>query len=383
MKNRFFSRVSNALSSYFSSFGKGLFITALLLSVVGILAVNTATAVSATHRRYVLTQILAVAIGIAVVFILSKVRYDFLGQFSLPIILVSFVLLMFTALFGSYIGGNTNWIRIGSFMMQPSEFTKAAFVLTFSTHVANVKDSVNKIKTLALLILHFAAYFVPILLQGDYGSALIYIAAFLVILFLAGLHYRYLVIGGVLAVASAPILWNFVLKDYHKKRILFSLNPELDPQHFGYQPLISRIAIGSGELTGMGYGQGVQSQNQLLPAGRTDFIFSVIGEETGFIGNMVVFGLLILLVVMFARARRRAKDDAGALICCGFAAMFAFQSLINIGMCIGISPVIGVTLPFVSAGGSSVIASFLAVGMTESVLLKPDLSLRFGSARRK
>lgn len=373
---------SKSLSDYFAAFDKRLLVISLLLSGYGLLAINTATAAKALHDRYVLVHLLGVVGGLFVVFVLSKFDYTFLGYFSFPIVIICALVLLFTAFFGSTVSGNTGWLNFGPLSLQPSEFAKVAFVLTFSTHLSQVKDRLNRIPTLAFLAVHFAAYFLPVCLQGDFGSALIYCGILGVMLYMAGLKYRYFILAGVIIAAAFPLLWNFVLKDYHKKRILFSLNPELDPLEFGYQPILSKIAIGSGGLTGLGYGEGVQVQNELLPASHTDFIFSVIGEEFGFLGCMIVLGTLMLLVIFLANAARRARDDAGRLICIGLAAMFAVQSFINIGMCIGVSPVIGVTLPFISAGGSSVLASFCAVGLAESVCLKPDLSLRFGSRRR-
>lgn len=375
--------LSKAISDYFLSLDKWILVISLVLAFFGLAAISTATAANALHNRYVLIHIFGIVGGLLIVFVLSKFDYTFLGQFSLPIIIVCSSVLLFTAFFGETVSGNTGWLNLGFINVQPSEFAKVAFVLTFSTHVAREVENINRIGTLSLLLLHFLAYFIPIFFQGDFGSALIYCGTLVVILYLAGLKYRYFIAAGVALVAFFPILWNFILKDYHKKRILFSLNPELDPLDFGYQPILSKIAIGSGGLTGMGYGEGVQSQNELLPASHTDFIYSVIGEEFGFIGCVFVLLLLAVLVFFLARGAKHAKDDAGKLICFGLSAMFAVQTLINIGMCIGISPVIGVTLPFISAGGSSVLASFFAIGLAESVRMKPDHSLRFGSRRKR
>lgn len=372
---------SKAISEYFSAIDKWILLLSVALSAVGYVAIATATA--AKQERYVTVHLLGVVVGLAAVLILSKLDYSLLGQFSVPIVLVCSAVLLFTAFFGQTVSGNTAWLNLGFISVQPSEFAKTAFVLTISTHVAREIDTLSKPKTVLMLVLHFFAYFLPVCLQGDFGSALIYCGAFAVILFVAGLKYRYFLFAGAGLVAVFPILWNFVLKDYHKKRILFSLNPELDPLDFGYQPILSKIAIGSGGLTGMGYGEGVQSQNELLPASHTDFIYSVVGEEFGFVGCVIVLILMALLVVFLARGAKHAKDDAGKLICFGLSSVFAVQFLINIGMCIGVSPVIGVTLPFISAGGSSVIASFIAVGLAESVRMKPDSSLRFGSGRRR
>ncbi|MBO5214183.1 MAG: rod shape-determining protein RodA [Clostridia bacterium] len=382
MKRRL-GELSLSVSEYFASLDKGILLVSLLLAAFGLAAVNTATAAGSNHDHDMMIQCIGIGVGLLIVFAFSKIDYALLGQFSVPIVVICAAVLLATAFIGNYSGGNTNWLNLGFVSVQPSEFAKVAFILTFSTHVSRVSDSLNRISTLFFLMLHFLAYFIPICVQGDFGTALVYCGTLLVILYMAGVQYRYFILAGVVLVAAFPVLWNFVLKDYHKKRILFSLNPELDPLDFGYQPILSKIAIGSGGLTGLGYGEGVQSQNELLPESHTDFIYSVIGEEFGFIGCVFVLVLLTLLVVLLARGARIAKDDAGKLICYGLAGMFAVQSAMNVGMCIGVSPVIGVTLPFISAGGSSVLASFFAIGLAQSVRMKPDRSLRFGNRRRR
>ena len=382
MKRRF-GEFSLSVSEYFTSLDKGILLVSLLLAAFGLAAVNTATAAGSNHDHDMMIQTAGIGLGLLIVFVFSKIDYSFLGQFSVPIVIMCATVLLATAFIGNYAGGNTNWLDLGVVSVQPSEFAKVAFILTFSIHVSRVLESLNRISTLFFLMLHFLAYFIPICIQGDFGTALVYCGTLVVILYMAGLQYRYFILAGVFLVAAFPVLWNFLLKDYHKKRILFSLNPELDPLDFGYQPILSKIAIGSGGLTGLGYGEGVQSQNELLPESHTDFIYSVIGEEFGFIGCVFVLVLLTLLVILLARGARSAKDDAGKLICYGLAGMFAVQSVMNVGMCIGVSPVIGVTLPFISAGGSSVLASFFAIGLAESVRMKPDRSLRFGNRRRR
>ncbi len=374
---------TQSVHEYFASLDKGLLVVALLLAGFGLASVSTATAAASNHDHDMMVQTVGICMGLVVVLIFSKIDYALLGQFSVPIVLICSAVLLATAFIGNYSGGNTNWLDLGFISVQPSEFAKVAFILTFSTHVSRSMDSLNRLSTLFFLALHFMAYFIPICIQGDFGTALVYCGTLLVILYMAGLQYRYFIIAGVAVVAGFPILWEFILKDYHKKRILFSLNPELDPLDFGYQPILSKISIGSGGLTGLGYGEGVQSQNELLPESHTDFIYAVIGEEFGFIGCVFVLLLLALLVLLLARGAKHAKDDAGKFICFGLAAMFAVQTMMNIGMCIGVSPVIGVTLPFISAGGSSVLASFFAIGLAQSVRMKPDLSLRFGDRHRR
>ena len=206
----------------------------------------------------------------------------------------------------------------------------------------------------------------------------VYSLMFLIMLVCAGIKYSYLIIGGACVAAAIPIIWNF-LKEYHRERIIYGFHPELDPLNTGYQPLTSRMAIGSGQFAGLGYLNGIQSQNALLPARHTDFIFAVIGEETGFIGCFVVLALLAAIVFLCFRDGLKAKNQCGFLICVAVSSMIMAQMLINIGMCIGVSPVIGIKLPFISYGGSSVISLIASMGLVMSVCVKPDNSLRFGT----
>ena len=169
-----------------------------------------------------------------------------------------------------------------------------------------------------------------------------------------------------------------MMKDYQKLRILYGFQPELDPLGKGYQPLVSRMAIGSGQLWGLGYQKGIQAQNSLLPEIRTDFIYAIVGEEWGFVGCVFVLLVLVTIVLLIFRNARKAKDQKGFFICIAVASTIMFQTLINIGMCIGVLPVIGVTLPFFSYGGSSVLALLISVGLVQAVCVKPDRSLKFG-----
>ena len=214
-------------------------------------------------------------------------------------------------------------------------------------------------------------------MQGDIGTALIYIGIFVVLVFAAGIYYRYILIGALGVAGITPLLWN-MMKDYQKLRILYGFQPELDPLGKGYQPLVSRMAIGSGQLWGLGYQKGIQAQNSLLPEIRTDFIYAIVGEEWGFVGCVFVLLVLVTIVLLIFRNARKAKNQKGFFICIAVASTIMFQTLINIGMCIGVLPVIGVTLPFFSYGGSSVLALLISVGLVQAVCVKPDRSLKFG-----
>jgi rod shape determining protein RodA len=219
-------------------------------------------------------------------------------------------------------------------------------------------------------------YFIPIILQGDVGTALVYIGMFIIALFIAGIYYRYILLGTVSLISTVPFVWE-LLNANRQRRILFGLQPELDPLGVGYQPLVARMALGSGQMDGLGYGQGIQTQNDLLPESHTDFIYAIIGEEFGFIGSMAVLILLIIIILLLIKTAIKAKDKEGYYISIIIAGMIFSQMLINIGMCIGITPVIGVTLPFLSYGGSSILSLFMTLGLIQSIRIKPEKSLKF------
>ncbi|MDF2686880.1 MAG: rodA, partial [Clostridia bacterium] len=375
-KKKSFFDILAAIKKYIFSIDIFLVLIPLGLTIFGIFMINSATVNSNIWERSMLVQIIALCMGFIAMIIISKIDYDILCELSVVIAVVSCIMLILTAIYADTINGNRNWLNLGFFNLQTSEFTKIAFAITFSTHLTKVGDRLNNAFNILLLCLHFCVYFIPVILQGDIGTALVYIGMFISVLFIAGIYYRYIIIGAVTLISSVPFVWEF-LKPYQQKRILFGLQPELDPLNVGYQPLVARMALGSGQMNGLGYGQGIQTQNDLLPASHTDFIYAIIGEEFGFIGNMAVLILIIIIIFILVRNALKAKDKEGYYICIIIAAMIFTQMLINIGMCIGVTPVIGVTLPFLSYGGSSILSLFVALGLIQSIRIKPEKSLKF------
>lgn len=370
MKNN--RRLSLGIVNYIKSLDLLLILIVMILSFISVMMIKSAT----NGNQYVIKQLVGIGIGIVLMFIVSVFDYEILCDFWLPIAVASSVLLIITAIFAEDINGNRNWINLGFFNLQSSEFTKIAFAISMSAHLQKVSSTINKPKTMLFVFLHFFLYIIPVILQKDIGSALIYLAAFCIILYIAGIQYRYIFLSVLLGVAATPLVWTY-LSDYQKARIIYGLQPELDPTHYGYQPLIARLAIGSGQLTGMGYENGIQIQNGQLPADHTDFIFAVVGEEFGFVGCLILILLLILVVVLIIRNAFKAQTKSGAYICIILASVISVQAVVNIGMCLGISPVIGVTLPFMSYGGSSILSLLIGIGLIQSVRRKPDKKLSF------
>ncbi|MBE6718502.1 MAG: rod shape-determining protein RodA [Ruminococcaceae bacterium] len=338
---------------------------AIVLSIFGIFMVASATKGSDTS--YITKQSFAVFLGICFMFILSFVNYEvFLNtKISIFLFATSIALLILTLIIG--IGsGNQSWINLTglSINVQPSEFVKVLFILTFAKHLDSVKGSINKPLNLILLLLHAGIIIGLVMLQGDLGSALVFMFITLVMCYTQGLNIFYIIGGFAFVGLTSPYWWNF-LKPYQQQRILVGFNPEIDPLGFGYQQILSKNAIMQGGVFGSGYMESTIAPT--IPYNHTDMIFAVITEELGFIGVCVMMIVLAFLVVRITKTAFIARKDIGSAICAGVIAMIIAQTVENIGMCLGVLPIIGITLPFVSYGGSSVLSLFLSIGIVMSV----------------
>lgn len=345
-----------------------------VLSIIGILAVHSATLSKGTNR-FDFMQIFMTVAGFCIMLALSYFDYDIITKKYRYVLLLNIAMLAFTAIFGTGADGmgdtNHNWIRLGPIGIQPAEIGKILYIITFASHLDAVKHRVNHIKTVTGLMLHSGLIIGLVLLERDLGQATVYIAITVVMLFAARLSAWYFVGAGTVLCAAAPLIFAN-LKDYQRQRLLVGFNPELDPLNKGYQAIQSKIAIAAGGFSGQGYRDGMLSQTEQIPAKQTDMIFAVIGEEAGFIGAFFVIILLFALVARLFYNCYSADKMSGALICAGIAGMLMYQTIENIGMCLGMLPVIGITLPFISYGGSSVLGLYLAMGMAASVYSKND-----------
>lgn len=356
------------LKDYFKQLDYVLIAIAATLSLLGILVIASATK-STESSRQLLVQSLAVGLGIGFMFFMAAMDYESYTDIVKHLYAGSILVLIFVLLFGQGKAetGANSWIRIGSIGIQPSELVKIVFCITFSVRLSKVQENINSPKVLLQLLLHFAVLAGLVILQNDTGTALVFLFMFLCMLFAAGLSYKY-ILGGLAAfLAFLPFAFFVLLQPYQRNRILVFLNPERDATGAGYQVLQSKIAIGSGEFLGRGYMQGPQNQLAMLPEKETDFIFGVLGEEFGFIGCVLVLILLLLLIIRCIYIGLHAKDNLGCFICIGIASMFVFHTFENIFMCIGLMPVTGIPLPFLSYGGSSAVTNFIAVGLVLSV----------------
>ena len=340
-------------------------IIAIVLSVFGVLTV--ASAVREGNSSYVTKQAFAVFLGICFMLILSYVNYEIFlnAKFCVTLFCISVAALVLTLLVG--IGeGNQSWIEFEGIALnvQPSEFVKIVFIVTFAKHLDLVKSGINKVISLIGLLLHAGIIIGLVMLQGDLGSALVFMFIALVMCFGQGLSLWYYLGGTVLTVFAAPYLWDF-LKPYQQQRILVGFNPEQDPLGYGYQQILSKQAISNGAILGQGY---MNSEiSPIIPYNHTDMIFAVLAEELGLIGVGLLFILLAALVFRIMKTAFGARKDIGCSICIGVAAMIIAQTVENIGMNLGLLPIIGITLPFISYGGSSVLSLYISLGIVMSV----------------
>lgn len=349
-----------------------LFFLAFAASAAGIFLIYSASLSGGTSARDVAVQTAALIMGIAAAALICAVDTDILEALA-PIIgalgigVLILVLIIGT---GSEEVGTKGWIILGPVSIQPSEFAKVAFIISFSAHIKRVQERINEKKNLFFLLLHFAVYAGLVLLQPDWGTAMVFAFIFIGMLFMAGVKLKYFVSAFLgLCVCAVPV-WFFVLDGFQKARITTFLNPESAPLGDGYQVLQSMLAIGSGKITGNGYMAGNQTQMGYLPQARTDFIYAVAGEEFGFIGCVTVLLLLCAVIIRCFYNSQKARDVFGSMLCVGVGSLFLFHTAENIGMCINLLPVTGIPLPFFSSGGSSLMASYMALGLVLNVCMR-------------
>ena len=347
-----------------------LIIMAILLCIIGVIGIYSAGINSTSSNKEYLKQILWISVSIAVMFAAWLIDYHFtsiVGIIFYPIGLIVLVLVLFT----SEVNGASSWFNIGNFQIQPSEFVKIIYILTFAKYIDFIaskgKDNINKFRYLVVALIIFALPVFLIMLQPDFGTALVFISITFFMLFKAGLSYKYVLCIILLIIILAPLLYFFVLSDYQKERINVFLNPELEPLGAGYNAIQSKIAVGSGMLFGLGLGKGTQTQWGYLPVKSSDFIFSVLSEEFGFVISISIVIVYVVFLFRNIKLVESSKDRLGSLISIGIFGMFFFHFLENIGMTIGLMPITGIPLPYVSYGGSSMLTNFVALGLLLSI----------------
>ena len=347
----------------------------LICTVFGIVIISSATRSYQTNE-YVYIQIAALILGIGAFVIFSLVDLDLITdkwKFLFIFNVVFFLTLLIWGVSGGT--GNRGWLRFGPVGIQPAEVVKITFTILLAKQVSVLNGyKLNSIFSIAQLAIHFVIMFgLIIFVSDDLGSALVYLLVFIVVLYAAGIKLHWFGLGILIMGLVSPLIWNNFLGDYQKLRIIAPYFPDLvDPTGLGitWQANQSKIALASGGLTGQGLYKGIQSQSNALPAKHTDFIFAVAGEELGMIGCIVIILLLASVILRCIYVGVKCNNTKGMLVCMGFAGMLIFQTFENIGMCIGLTPVIGITLPFFSSGGSSIITLFAAMGVVSGIWLR-------------
>ena len=347
-----------------------LLLLCLALSVFGIIMVFSATYDGATLlSRDGKVMILATVMGIAAALVISFIDYDIILKLWPVVGAASVILMLGLFVFGVSPDGRSDafsWYRFGSLYFQPSEIVKIGFIITFSYHLSKVKNEISSLKNVFFLCVHAAIPILLVVVTGDMGSALIFIVMFIAMMFTAGVHWLYFPAGAAIVAAASPVIWLKVFDDIQRNRILALFNPE-DFETEIYQQNQALKAISNGGFRGMGLFQGELSHSSLLPERQNDMIFSVVCEESGFIGAVILLGLFLLLAVKMVKVGKRSCNFAAELMCYGVAFMIIAQVVINVGMCTRLLPVIGITLPFISAGGTSVLCLYLAIGLVLSI----------------
>ncbi|MBC7361380.1 MAG: rod shape-determining protein RodA [Candidatus Aminicenantes bacterium] len=340
----------------------------VVISLIGIVFVHSAIYYQASH--YVWRQIVWLLVSLVALFISLLIDYKVLLSFSFPFYVLMNIILVGLLFFGKLVANTRSWIVIGPFQVQPSELTKIAVILLLARIFSEYKEDLMSFRA---FVVSSAVVGLPVVLtalQPDLGTALTYLPILLGTYILAGMRKKYVVIILIVSILVGYIGWNYGLKDYQKKRIETLLAPNQDPRGSGYQLRQSKIALGSGGLTGKGYHKGTQSQLRFLPARHTDFIMAVIGEELGFLGIFLVFGIYFLFLYRLFSTVSVSPDRAGVYIAFLSAMLIGCQFLINVMMIVGLFPITGIPVPLLSYGGSSLLANFLVCGLVINVRMR-------------
>lgn len=341
------------------------------LNLIGLMNLYSAT--HGPHSQEVaslfISQILWLTIGWSVFFIMTLLDYSIVGRVAYVVYFINLAAILYVTFFGQVALGAQRWIDLGFFRYQPSETMKLAMIMVLAKTLS-YQQSDGRGMGLRDLIWPMILLVVPFVLvveQPDLGTALMLIAiSGSMLLFMKIRRWILALIVG-LGIIAAPIAWSYVLRPYQKDRIINFMNPSNDPRGSGYNSIQSRIAVGSGKIVGKGFRKGTQSQLEFLPERHTDFIYSVLSEEHGFIGSIGTIGLFIVLFVVGIRISSTARDKFGALICVGVLTYLFWHMFVNIGMVIGLLPIVGVPLPLLSYGGSSMLTTMVGLGLISSV----------------
>lgn len=356
-------------SGFFRRLDKTLLILVTVCSIISVILLYSlyANGIGGLDKSYFITQLISMFLGIGACLVVASIDYHTLSRlwFLYAPIALALVLLTFTPLGIQRAGADDRaWLNLGFMTMQPSEVLKLAFILTFSFHLSKDAENINRPLHLLFILLHGAVPIGLIVLQGDYGTALIFIMMFVVMLFSAGLSFKYIIAAVAVTPPIIYVLWNYVLQSLHKNRILVLIHPGTDPMGLEYQQNLGLASLGAGGL----FGKGLFNNKDYVevPEIHNDFIFAYVGQAFGFIGTIVVIILLTYICLKILSDSRSTMDKQGKLICLGTFAMIFTHCFMNIGMVLKVMPVIGIPLPFFSAGGTALVSMYVAIGLVLS-----------------
>ena len=358
-----------SLKEDFSLTDRIMFLAAILLSVWGVFCIYSAAAgASGRGFDFAIRQSLWLIVSILAMLLIMIIGHNKLLEGAYPLFCLTLLFLLLTAIFAPKVNGAQSWLGIGGIRFQPSEFAKVAIILMMSKFLSRYPPLDFKTFMMGLGVIALPVFLV--LLQPDAGSALVFLVISFGMLLAAGTPLKYLFGIAGLGASAIPLLIMFVLKDYQKKRILVFIDPMRDPLGAGYNVIQSRIAVGSGGFAGKGFMLGTQSKLKFLPEPHTDFIFSVFSEEFGFLGNIILISLFSVLLFRIIMTGINSRDRRSKILTAGVASWLWFQMFESMGMSIGIVPVTGLPLPFLSYGGSSLLAIFIALGLVASIYVE-------------
>ncbi|HTJ28043.1 MAG TPA: rod shape-determining protein RodA [Candidatus Limnocylindria bacterium] len=367
---------------WYTRFNWPLAIAPVLVTVLGIVFIRSAT----LHEPYAADewhkQLIYALVGIAMMVGTAFIDYRHWRRWALPLYVVTLGLLVFIAFKGHSALGAARWIAIGPFQFQPSEPAKVVLAIAIAALLC--RGTYRKLQEIALPLLAVAVPAVLILKQPDLGTTLV-IGAILTAELFFGLPNLFdfgLYVGAIATAAAYVLSSDHILKPFQRARLLVFLDPKMDPQGVGYNLNQAKIAVGSGELFGKGLFHGTQTQLNFVPENSRDFIFTAVGEEAGFVGALVLLALYVVTIGAALKAIFAAKDRFGVLLAVGLVAMLAFHIIVNVGMTIGIMPITGIPLPFMSYGGSALMTDYVALGILLNIVLQKDRLIFDETARR-
>jgi rod shape determining protein RodA len=357
----------------FKNFDWITFSVIVLISIIGIITIYSATRPplgTGVHPDFYLKQILWLLISITALFVVVTFDYVWLQRFSYLLYGIGLVLLLVVLIVGKTTMGAQRWISLGPLAFQPSEFFRVLFIIGFSSYLASIGKNLDYKLSLKSLFIFAIIPLALVVKQPDLGTAVLLMSLFVTLIISKGVSRKIIAIALVIGLISIPFLGHIFwegLKDYQKNRLIAFIDPGVDPAGIGYHITQSKISIGSGGVFGKGYLKGTQGPLRFLPEKHTDFIFSVFSEEWGFVGSLTLLGIYLILFLRGLDTAARAKDEFGRLLAVGITAMFFIYFLVNIGMTLGMMPVVGVPLPFFSYGGTSLLSNFIAAGILISI----------------